>query len=303
MKYDRKRSGFMRTETNNKKIAVIGGDIRQIYAGIEFSEKGYETALWGFENTDVDVALCTKCRNVEDALKGADVVVLPMPVTNDGENLFLPLTDKKMKLREIFEYIGNDAVIFGGRTEDIKNKYAIKINDYFEREEFVVANAYLTAESAVGLAMNEMKESLKDVSVLVMGYGRIGKMLCSLLKGIGVNVFASARKKKDFAWIRAYGYSPVDTSKVCDVVSSCKLIFNTIPELVLGEETLGCIQQDSIIIDLASKPGGVDFEAAKKCGLRVLWALALPGKKLPVSAGRAEARTIIDMLEDMEVIS
>ena len=62
------------------------------------------------------------------------------------------------------------------------------------------------------------------------------------------------------------------------------------------------MHKDTLIIDLASKPGGVDFNAAKECGIKTIWALALPGKKLPVSAGKIMARTVIDTLEDMEVI-
>ena len=292
----------MDTPAKNLKFAVVGGDLRQIYSAIELADSGYEVALYGFDEFNGDIGLCTRCKNLSDALNNSDIVILPMPVSNDSVNLFLPMSDKKISLSELFDGIDKKTIVFGGRTECISKDFGIDIIDYFEREELVVANAYLTAESAVGIAMGELKESIKDVSVLVMGYGRIGKALCNLLKGMGVNVYASARKRRDFAWIRAYGYSPVDTSKVCDVVSSCKVIFNTIPELVLGEETLGCIRNDSIIIDLASKPGGVDFEAAKKCGLKVLWALALPGKKLPVSAGRAQARTILDILEDMEVM-
>ncbi|MBQ7399879.1 MAG: dipicolinate synthase subunit DpsA [Clostridia bacterium] len=292
----------MDTPAKNLKFAVVGGDLRQIYSAIELADSGYEVALYGFDEFNGDIGLCTRCKNLSDALNNSDIVILPMPVSNDSVNLFLPMSDKKISLSELFDGIDKKTIVFGGRTECISKDFGIDIIDYFEREELVVANAYLTAESAVGIAMGELKESIKDVSVLVMGYGRIGKALCNLLKGMGVNVYASARKRRDFAWIRAYGYSPVDTSKVCDIVSSCKVIFNTIPELVLGEETLGCIRNDSIIIDLASKPGGVDFEAAKKCGLKVLWALALPGKKLPVSAGRAQARTILDILEDMEVM-
>lgn len=284
----------------NFKFAVVGGDLRQIYTAIDLADKGYEVAIFGFDSFNGDTGLCTQCMSPEDALSNCNAVILPMPVTNDNINLFMPLSDKTVSLKVFFEYLSEKQILLGGRVGSVKSKFDIDIIDYFEREDLTIANAYLTAESAVGIAMEETNESIKDISVLVMGFGRIGKALCNILKGMGVNVYASARKKQDFAWIRAYGYSPIDTSKVCEVISSCKLIFNTIPNLVLGNETLSCIQRDCVIIDLASKPGGVDFEAAKKYGLKVLWALGLPGTKLPVSAGRVQAKTIIDILEDME---
>lgn len=292
----------MNLPIQNFKFAVIGGDSRQIYSAMELCEHGFEVCVYGFDKYDGEIGLCTKCRNISDALINSNAVILPIPVSCDETNLFMPLSENRLSLKELFDEIGSKAVILGGRVGNIAQKFSTEIIDYFDREELVIANAYLTAESAIGIAMSEMKESLKDVNVLVLGYGRIGKILCSLLKGMGVNVYASARKKSDFAWIRAYGYSPVDTSNICSVVSSCRLIFNTIPKLVLGEESLGCMHRDSTIIDLASKPGGVDFSAAKKCGLRVLWALGLPGKKLPVSAGRVEAKTILDILDEMGLI-
>ena len=115
---------------------------------------------------------------------------------------------------------------------------------------------------------------------------------------MGVNVYASARKKHDFEWIRAFGYLPVNTKDVRDVVERCSVIFNTVPNLVLSEKELHCLTDNCLVIDLASKPGGIDFEAAKKLGIHVIWALSLPGKNLPVSAGRAVAKTIINILED-----
>ncbi|MBE6681479.1 MAG: dipicolinate synthase subunit DpsA [Ruminococcaceae bacterium] len=292
----------MKCSDENIKIAVIGGDLRQVYTATELANNGYEVAVFGFENFTGDIGLCTRASCVDDALNKSRCVVLPMPLSNDGKMLFMPFSDIKLGLCDLFSKVSDDIMLFGGRVGDVSEKYGVKIEDYFEREELVIANAYLTAESAVSIASNEMKESLRYMSVLVMGYGRIGKALCHLLKGMGANVYASARKNKDFEWIRAFGYSPIDTSKVCDVVASCRLIFNTIPKLVLGEDVLCCLQKDCLVIDLASKPGGVDFEAAKKCGLKTLWALGLPGKKLPISAGRVQARVILDMLEDEGVI-
>ncbi len=283
------------------KISFVGGDERQLYAGICLAEKGYDVYIFGFDKYKSSVLPCKALISIEE-LKTSDVVVLPMPVGQDGKNVFMPMSENTLKICDLQLFIKDNALILGGRTGDTQRITGRRIVDYFEREEFQIANAYLTAESAVAIAMKERKESIRDNCVLVVGYGRIGKCLCHILKGMGVNVYASARKRKDFEWIRAFGYSPVDTSKVCSVVSDCKIIFNTVPGLVIGREILYCMPGDCLIIDLASKPGGVDFEAAKEYGLKTIWALGLPGKELPESAGRAVAKTIIGILEDEGVI-
>ena len=60
------------------------------------------------------------------------------------------------------------------------------------------------------------------------------------------------------------------------------------------------MQSDALILDLASKPGGVDWDAAQALGRRVVWALSLPGKTAPFTAGEIIAKTILHMLETDE---
>ena len=52
-------------------------------------------------------------------------------------------------------------------------------------------------------------------------------------------------------------------------------------------------------MDLASKPGGVDMEAASRLGVRVIWALSLPGKVAPVTAGKIIRDTIYHILNEL----
>ena len=58
------------------------------------------------------------------------------------------------------------------------------------------------------------------------------------------------------------------------------------------------IRKDCLVIDLASKPGGVDFKAASELGVKVVWALGLPGKVAPISAGRIIADTVMNILSE-----
>ena len=293
-------------ENKKNKIAFVGGDERQIYAAMVLSGRGYSVEIFGFDNFSGDIGGCKTQKSLDEILSENRIVVLPMPVSRDGESLFCPLSENTVKLDELFDKAHKNTVFLGGNPDiksvEIAGNYGFDVVNYFDREELLVANAFLTAESGVAIALSELKNSVCDYPVLVIGHGRIGKMLCHLLKAMGASVYASARKKSDFAWIRAFGYSPVNTCKICEIVTDCRLIFNTVPNLVLGKETLGCLPKDCLVIDLASKPGGVDFEAAKNLGLKVIWALALPGKFKQKSAGKAVAETIISILEDMEVI-
>ena len=56
--------------------------------------------------------------------------------------------------------------------------------------------------------------------------------------------------------------------------------------------------KDTLIIDLASKPGGVDMDAARDLGVKVIWALGLPGKVAPVTAGNIIKETICNIFSE-----
>lgn len=75
------------------------------------------------------------------------------------------------------------------------------------------------------------------------------------------------------------------------------MLFNTVPQTVIGRKELAGAK-DSLIIDLASKPGGVDFDAARDLGVKVIWALGLPGKVAPVSAGKIIKKSILNILSE-----
>lgn len=288
----------------DKKIAVIGGDARQIFCAKNLCTYGFETALYGFDKYDGDIGSCTKCKCLCDTLGGAEYAVLPLPCCTDGLNINAPLSANQIPLESVFSAISQSTRIYSGKlcplAVKLAEEYSLEISDYSAREEFQIANAVPTAESALAIAVSELPITICKSTCLVMGYGRIGKILCDLLRSFGAKVYASARKCADFAWIEAHGCIPVHTDKISDVLPECSLIFNTIPKTVLKDRLLDIIPKDTLIIDLASKPGGVDFEPAKKAGLNVIWALSLPGKTAPVSAGKILSDTVINILRETE---
>ena len=77
-------------------------------------------------------------------------------------------------------------------------------------------------------------------------------------------------------------------------------VFNTVPSIVIGKNELANARKDTLFIDLASKPGGIDFEEARLCGVDTIWSLSLPGKVAPVTAGNIIKETIINILNQEE---
>lgn len=135
----------------------------------------------------------------------------------------------------------------------------------------------------------------------MLGYGKIGKILSKYLYGMGAQTYVEARKYADLAMIEGHGYEPLPLNRLKKRINEFDIIFNTVPSLILDDEVLENIRKDALIIDLASKPGGVDFEAAKQYGLKVIWALSLPGKIAPVSSGAIIKDTVMNIINELGV--
>ena len=280
----------------NKKISVIGGDLRQLKLAEILSLNDYEVTVCGFGDDSISEKYATQ----NDIKKAADakIIILPMPVSQDLKTLNAPFNKEKINLSDIAQYVPDDAIILGGRMNDdmidtFSNKKCI---DYSEREELMIKNAVPTAEGAIELAIAETPITLAKSKALIIGYGRIGKVLSRLLSGLGVFVSVSARKYSDLAWIDVNGYNAIHNKDIIKSVQSYDIIFNTAPALILDEKILSKINPDTVVIDLASKPGGVDFQKAKDFGLKVIWALSLPGKTAPLTSGEIIAETVLNIL-------
>ncbi|HBD63288.1 MAG TPA: dipicolinate synthase subunit DpsA, partial [Clostridiales bacterium] len=182
----------------------------------------------------------------------------------------------------------------------LKNK-ELKSADYFIREEMQVLNAVPTAEGAIQIAMEETPFTIHNSNIMVLGYGRIGKVLSKMLHGIGANVHVEARSCRDLAWIRNNGYIPVCPKELKEYLPRMNVVFNTIPQIILNRELLRSIDSNCTVIDLASKPGGIDFEAAGEMGIKAISALGLPGKAAPVTAAMAIKDTIYNIIEELDV--
>lgn len=284
-------------------FAIIGGDKRQVAMAESILSDGYNVCAVGFENAGLKIGITTA--SLKDAVKMSDYIILPVPATTSDGYLNAPHSRTQIAVDDGFAKTMFDKKIFCARAEDLIAASPIFSNmqlyDYSKREEFAVNNAIPTAEGAIQIAMQEYSGTINGSRCLVTGFGRIGKVLSKMLKGIGAKVTASARKPKDIAWINLLGYSAVLTASLASASSGSvdfDIIFNTIPSLIFDADVLARLPKNAVIIDLASLPGGVDFDAARKLKIKAIQALALPGKVAPRAAGEIIKNTIYNMIEE-----
>lgn len=287
---------------SDRSFAVIGGDMRQIGLINALLREGESVRVFGFDNAERLSIECDK--TLASAISNSTAVILPLPASTDGAYINAPLYNGKIETCELLGHMSRNQLLLGGRMGELvegAKAYGIRAVDYFEREELAVLNAALTAEGALETAMREKETALCMSKCLVIGYGRIGKLLCKMLDGIGATVCAAARSHEARAWAETYGISSVHVSELTSVAGEYDVIFNTVPYLLLTEEVAANMRRDTLIVDLASKPGGVDFAAAEYYGIKTVWALSLPGKTAPMSAGDIIAKAVMNICVEMEV--
>lgn len=259
-------------------VSVAGGDLRQLTLAKMLASDGYDVKIYGFDK-DIKTTGLNRTDSIEQALD-ADIVILPVPVTFDNTTINAPFAESPLTIEEFLKTINPLSIVFGGRiSEQLSSaleKRGIMHRDYMKRDELAIRNAIPTAEGAIEIAVSETPITVHGSSCLVLGYGKVGKVLAKFLDGLGAKTYVEARKYADLALIESHGYIPLSLNEAKTRIGEFDIIFNTVPALILTRELLEKVNSNSLIIDLASKPGGVDFEAAKELGVRVIWALSLP---------------------------
>ena len=269
-----------------KSILICGGDQRQKYMYRYFVEKGLEAGTFALD-CDNNIAM-------ED-FKKFDVVVLPVPVSRDGVYLNVPLADFKVKTEDVLAALDKGQIVLGGMCG------GTDIIDYYENESFQMQNAVPTAEGALQIAMENTDITVNKAYCAILGYGRIAKILASMLKNMGACVAVYARNPKDVALAKAFGFESFNITEIERNADKYDIFFNTVPKVIVDSDVLNKVKNSAVLIELASKPYGIDTEAAKKFGKKVIIASGLPGKVAPKTAGRILGDVIMDILMGMEV--
>lgn len=280
-----------------KNISVIGGDMRQITLCNLLKNDHFSVLAYGmgeyFENSDLN------------EIYSSDVIVFPMPVCAGTEFLNAPLSGEEIPVWDILNNLKKPKLVLGGKIPkdicDYLEEREIPYADYLKREELAVKNAVPTAEGAIEIAMGELPITLWGSQCLIIGYGRIARVLARMLRGIGAQVSVAARRYEALAWIEADGYQALPIAQLAREIHKFDVIFNTAPSLVIDRPMLKRTAKDALLIDLASKPGGIDFASAKEENVKVIWALSLPGKVAPLTSGAILKDTIINILTETGV--
>lgn len=287
------------------KFAIIGGDLRIIKLAEMLAKDSHEVYTYGLEKAKElkDMQNIIECDTIESAIQEAEIIVGPIPISSNGETVNTPFGEKELTIREMFDHMKTRTIIAGAilpKIQEIAKQDEINIIDIMESEELAILNTIATAEGTIQLAIENTDRILHGSRVLVLGFGRIGKVLARKLIGLSAVVTCAARKDEDFAWIQAYGYKVTNINNIGKDLKQYDIIINTVPHLILTEKRLEYVKDNVLLIDLASNPGGIDRNVVKERKLKFIWALSLPGKVAPTTSAEFIYNMVLKISKNMK---
>lgn len=279
------------------KYLIIGGDMRNFYLAELLKKEYHRVEIYGFDRKNA-----RKDSSLAQMIKDCDVIICGIPLISAAGCINMPFSEETLPLDSLIEMIPKNALFVAGKIEkevrETLESKGIQFIDLLDREDMAVLNAIPAAEGAVELILRSTPRTIHNSRILILGYGRIGKVLARILSAFGAEVWVAARTYSDLSWIEAFGYKPVHLNDLERYITDMNVIVNTIPYQYITADILNKVRTDCYLIDLASYPGGIDFKHAEKLGLKTDWALSLPGKVAPLTAAEIIKKTVENILTE-----
>ncbi len=276
------------------RLAVIGGDDREIYLIPELQRQGAYIIGLGLEKSSLADSI-EHAQSFAEIMKRIDALLFPMFGTNERGLVKAKYSSFPIILNnEVLSSIPPGVPLFIGWARPAlkvaAQKMRINIIEIANRDDVAILNSIPSAEGAIQMAMEATNITIHSSRSFVLGMGRCGITLVNMLKGMGARVTAVARKPEDLARAVEMGVRAISFADLAAKIHEAEIVFNTVPSIILNRDVLERMSREAVIIDIASIPGGTDFEYAQMLGIKAQLAPGLPGIVAPKTAGKMLAQ-------------
>jgi dipicolinate synthase subunit A len=287
-------------------IAVIGGDARQLEVIRKLTELDAKVTLIGFEQLDSGFTSASKELMADADFEDLDAILLPVPGTNNEGVVDTIFSNEKVVLtKEILDSTPSHCTIYSGISNSYLDSIVTasnrKLVKLFERDDVAIYNSIPTVEGTIMMVIQHTEYTIHNSKVAVLGLGRTGMSVARTFHNLGAKVKVGARKSEHIARIVEMGLEAFEFKNIEEALKDVDVVINTVPVQIVTASVISKLQSHSLIIDLASKPGGTDFRYAEKRGIKALLAPGLPGIVAPKTAGQIIGNVLTQLLKvDLE---
>lgn len=280
-----------------RRVVIAGGDAREWHAACTLHTRGWDVVYVGPRPPrGVRPLLDPPCRaRLSEAVADGDVLAGPVRGFDPADEATVAAL-LAGGLRPALVVAGRPGRDLAGACR----RAGVPLVDILARDDFALANAVPTAEGAIVEALLAAEDTLWGSRAVVVGYGRTGRVLAHRLRALGAETWVVARRAAARAEAAAAGCRAVDLSGLAEALAGAGFVFNTAPAPVLVGDALRACRPGTVVVDLASPPGGVDLDLAASLGLVTRWPLGIPGRCFPRAAGRILADALVCLLREQE---
>ncbi|EKN65658.1 dipicolinate synthase subunit A [Neobacillus bataviensis LMG 21833] len=284
-------------------IAVIGGDARQLEIIRKLTELDARLSLIGFEQLDHAFTGAVKEKLDEVDFSNIDAIILPVAGTNLEGNVETIFSNEKVILtEEVLSNTPEHCTIYSGISNPFLNGLIKQskrtLVQLFSRDDVAIYNSIPTVEGTIMMAIQHTDYTIHGSNITILGLGRCGMSTARAFHALGAKVKVGARKSEHLARITEMGVTPFHLSDIVKEMTGTDILINTIPHPIVTAEVIAKLPAHTLVIDIASKPGGTDFRYAEKRGIKALLAPSLPGIVAPKTAGIILADVLAQLLQD-----
>lgn len=284
-------------------IAVIGGDARQLEIIRKLTELDAKLSLIGFEQLDHAFTGAVKEKMDEVDFSQIDAIILPVPGAGlDGKIETIFSNEEVYLLEDTLLKTPSHCTIYSGISNAYLDNMTKQANrrlvQLFERDDVAIYNSIPTVEGTIMMAIQHTDFTIHGANITVLGLGRTGMSTARTFQALGAKVKVGARRSEHIARITEMGLEPFHLNDLKNAVVDADICINTIPHQIVTASVIAKMPVHTLIIDLASKPGGTDFRYAEKRGIKALLAPGLPGIVAPKTAGQILANVLVQLIQD-----
>lgn len=269
----------------NRQTILLISDMRQVYLAEILTKKGINVRCLDIRNSET---VSEQLEKLKSFLVEADMLILPIPVSKVPEQKILNDILNKNLI--------NDTRVLGGcfseEQVELLKRRDIHYLDFMEDQVVTEENAVATAEGTIAELVANSPYNIDEAKIIVAGYGCCGRVIAERLKALGARVTVLARRREVRKAAKKEGFYAVDFAFGPEEAMGAAMLVNTVPAPVITRTIIRELPRDAYILDIASAPGGTDFDCAKEYGIRADLILGLPGKYAPKESAYILDRSI-----------
>lgn len=274
-------------------ILIIGGDRRTLEI-IKSLQIKHKVDVLGFKALGLDTIKLDKLN-----FNNYDAIIFPVSGINEDLTINATFNTTNLDISNIEFNIKENCKIFSGiqtkKLDELCSENYIKLMNF---NDVSVENSIPTAEGVIADIIQNTDETLNNLNITILGYGRVGKTLVDYLMKLEANINVGVIEETDYITLIYRHIKVFYSTNLIYNIRNSDVIINTVPHPILNNQNLNFVKKYAYIIDIASAPYGIDYNYAKEKNIKYSILKGIPGKTASKTSGNILAKKISMILEE-----